>query len=96
MSERRTRQIISDVPRVDAEEEIDRPSAGGFLECFIQTFVPGIGGAPYFVFERLVDVILRVRFDNKVAGLFNMTRSDAALGRKEMYVLQIEVGCQRS
>lgn len=58
-----------EVPRVNAEEEVDRAPSCGLLEGLVEPFVPRIGRTPDLVFERLLHVIFGVRFDYKVASL---------------------------
>lgn len=48
------------LPCVHTEKEIYRPPACVLLERLVQPLVPRIRGAPDLIFERLVDVILRV------------------------------------
>ena len=57
-------------PRVYAEEQVDWPSASTFLERFVETFVPGLCRAPNLVLQRLVDIVLSIRFDNEKSSLY--------------------------
>lgn len=45
---------------INTEEQVDRPTLRGFLECFVKTLVSRIGGAPDLIFERFVNIIFRV------------------------------------
>jgi hypothetical protein len=56
-------------PSVNAKEEINWPTPGTLLERFVEPLVTRISGAPDFVLETLVYVILGVRLDDKVPCL---------------------------
>jgi hypothetical protein len=63
------RRRQKEVPRVNAEEEVDRAPSSGLLEGLVESFVPRIGRTPNLVFERLLHVIFGVRFNYKVTSL---------------------------
>lgn len=60
----------ADVPGIHTEEEIDGPAAIVFLEGLVETLVARVRRAPDLILKRLVDVVLRVGFDYKIAGLY--------------------------
>lgn len=60
-------------PRVDAEEQIDWASTCALLKSLVQTLVSGVCGTPNLVLERLVDIVLGVRFDHEVASLSTLS-----------------------
>jgi len=56
-------------PSVNAKEEVNWTTSSTLLECFVEPLVTRISGAPDFVLETLVYVILGVRLDDKVPCL---------------------------
>ena len=57
-------------PSVNAKEEINWSAPSTLLKRFVEPLVTRIGGAPDFVLETLVYVILCVRLDDKVPCLW--------------------------
>jgi hypothetical protein len=56
-------------PGIDAKEEVNWSTPSTLLERFVEPLVTRIGGAPDFVLETLVYVILSVRLDDKIPCL---------------------------
>lgn len=50
---------------IDTEQEIDRPGLVRLVEGTIQTLIAQISTSPDLVLERFVDILLRVRLDDK-------------------------------
>lgn len=63
---------------VDAKKKVDWAAPSTLFECLVQPLISRIGRAPDLVFERLVDIILGIRLDNKVSGI---RRSGVKRGR---------------
>lgn len=47
-------------PSVDAKEKVNRASPSTLLERLVKALIPGVRGAPNFIFEGLVNVIFGV------------------------------------
>ena len=56
-------------PSINAKEEINWSTPSTLLERFVEPLVTRVGGAPDFVLETLVYIILGVRLNDKVPGL---------------------------
>jgi len=70
-------------PRVHTEEEVDRTSSSCLFKCLIEPLISRIGGTPYLILERLLDIIFSIRFDHKVARLKDRSEN-RAMDRKQM------------
>lgn len=56
-------------PSINAKEQVNRSTPSTLLERFVEPLVTRVGGAPDFVLETLVYIILGVRLDDKVPCL---------------------------
>lgn len=57
------------VPGVDTEKEVDWSSACRLLECLVQPLIARVSRTPDFIFERFVNIVFGVRFDDKETSL---------------------------
>lgn len=73
---------IEKLPRVHTKEEVDRTSSSSLFECLIEPLISRIGGAPYFILERLLYIIFSIRFDHKVTRLKDIRKQGK--GPKQM------------
>ena len=54
---------------IHAEEQENLPATRTIFKCLIESLISWVGRTPYFILQGLVDVVLRVRLNDKVPSL---------------------------